>query len=371
MALALVSAPLLASTEVPETVSKVELHTYVLVGMAALQMVFIVVLAGVIKNLGRSTEIWDKYKENASKAGLMLVLLGLPALASAADGGMNTGSSAFFWLMVGVNILLFCVVLIMLGMLRGLIRTLRGVQQDVEAVEPEPDLLANWSKTLTKAVDIEHEDEVMMDHEYDGIRELDNALPPWWLWMFYATCIFAVIYLAVYHVFGVMPLQGEEYELAMEEGRLQVEAYQASLTDRVDENTVVMMTEQKNLDNGKKIYDKLCVACHGPNGEGGIGPNFTDPEWLHGCDIKSVFSTIKYGVPEKGMISWKTQLKPPEIQNVSSYILYAFQTGEPVAGGKEPQGEVCDPSAREAPPEGSAPADSTVVDTTAVAQLPE
>lgn len=363
LATAVAAAPLYASTEASDAVSNAQLHTYVLVGMAALQMVFIVVLAGIIKNLGRSTDLWSKYRENASKAGLLLALITVPAWASAAGEQapfLLMKASNLFWMLIMVNIILFAIVIILLGTLRGMIRTMRGVPEEEAVPEAEPDILASLSKSLTNAVDIEHEDEVLLDHEYDGIRELDNALPPWWVWMFYATIVFAVVYLSLYHVLGLMPLQTEEYAIEMEEGRQQVAAYQATLTDRVDENTVVMMTEQKNLDNGQKIYEELCVACHGANGEGGIGPNFTDPEWLHGCDIKSVFTTVKYGVPEKGMISWKTQLKPPEMQNVSSYILHTFQTGSPIAGGKEPQGEVCMPDGTEAAPEEVAPVDSTV-----------
>ena len=349
--------------------------SYTLVGIALFQMIFIIVIASIMKNLSRSTDVWSKFKKNGG-VGILLALIAIPSL------GFTNGADApfllmkvndLFWVLISVNIVLFFIVVIMLGTVRGMIRNLKGQEEPVAVVEEEPDFLTTMTKSLTKAVDIDHEEDVLMDHEYDGIQELDNVLPPWWLWMFYATVVFAVVYLFGYHVFSVWPSSEEEYAIEMEEGRAQVAAYQATLTDRVDENTVVLMTDEKALVNGEKLYTELCVACHGVNGEGGIGPNFTDEYWLHGCDIKSLFTTVKYGVPEKGMISWKTQMKPPEMQNVSSYILSKFQTGTPVAGGKDPQGEACTAVAGESSDntdeDGAAPADTTVTIDTLVTAL--
>ena len=203
-----------------------------------------------------------------------------------------------------------------------------------------------------------------MHHEYDGIRELNNVLPPWWLWLFYGTIIWGVVYLVNVHILGVMPLQAEEYEQEMAQAKEDVAAYLAQFSNLVDESNVTVATDESTLASGESIYKQFCVACHGANGEGGVGPNMTDAYWIHGGGIKNVFKTIKYGVPQKGMISWQSQLKPSEMQAVASYILTLQGTDPP--NQKEPQGEIWKEEAapaEEAPVEEEAPvtADSTAV----------
>jgi len=363
-----------SSSELSDTLNNT---VYILVGTAIFQMVFIMVIAGIMKNLGASSDLWSKYKNGAGKAGMLLVLFAFPTFTFAAGSEVPfllMKTADLFWLLISVNSVLFAIVVVLLGIMKSMIRSMRG-EEEVEAIAAiaEPSFIETFSKSLTNRVDMEHEDDVLLDHEYDGIHELDNVLPPWWLWLFYGSIVFAVVYLFGYHVFSVWPLSEEEYAIEMEEGRQSVLAYQATLTDRVDENTVTYVVDPGALKNGEEIYTQSCVACHMADGAGGIGPNFTDEFWIHGCDIKDVFSTIKYGVPEKGMISWKTQLKPPEIQNVASYILYAFQTGSPVANGKEPQGEVCEPFATEGsdatPEDAEMPTDSVTNDTLITAML--
>lgn len=350
--------------------------TYILIGTALFQMVFIMITAGIMQNLSRSSDVWSKFKKNGGKVGLLLVLFAIPGLsfgASVDTPFLLMKTHDLFWLLISVNLILFMIVVILLGIVRGMIRNMKDEVALEEIVVEEPDFITSMTRSLTKAVDIEHEEDVLLDHEYDGIHELDNVLPPWWLWMFYATIIFAVVYLFGYHVFSVWPLSEEEYAIEMEEGRQSVAAYQAQQTDLVDENSVTYVVDPGALKNGEEIYTQSCVACHMADGAGGIGPNFTDEFWIHGCDIKDVFSTIKYGIPEKGMISWKTQLKPPEMQNVASYILHTFQTGSPVANGKEPQGEVCEPFGTEGsdatPEDTEMPTDSVTHDTLVTAML--
>ena len=198
-------------------------------------------------------------------------------------------------------------------------------------------------KRATNVVPIEKEADIMLEHPHDGIRELDNSLPPWWLAMFYITILFAVVYLFYYHVLDYGPSQSEEYAIEMEEAEEAVKAYLASQADQVDENTVELLQDEDQLALGKTIYDANCALCHGYLGEGGIGPNFTDQYWIHGGDIKDLFRTVKYGVPEKGMISWSNQLRPADMQRVSSYILTLVGTNPPNA--KEAQGELYVPQA--------------------------
>lgn len=198
-----------------------------------------------------------------------------------------------------------------------------------------------WSrlnKQAWKLVPVEKEKDILFDHEYDGIRELDNSLPPWWVAMFYITIVFAVVYLGYYHVTGYGVDQETEYAMEMERAEEAVQAYLAKQSDQVDENNVVALVDAKDLALGETIFTTYCSACHGQLGEGGVGPNLTDEYWVHGGSIADVFKTIKYGVPEKGMIAWNTQLRPAEIQKVASYIMSLVGTNPP--NGKEPQGEL-------------------------------
>lgn len=179
--------------------------------------------------------------------------------------------------------------------------------------------------------------ENLLDHDYDGIMELDNNLPPWWLYMFYGTIIFAVIYSMYFFGMGDFKQQDElNNEIAVAEA--QIAKFKEKNGPSIDENSAVLLTDAAQLKDGEEIYSKNCVACHAANGGGGVGPNFTDDAWIHGNTINDLFKTIKYGVPEKGMIPWKSQLNPEQIQNVASYILTEFK-GKNVEGGKEPQGE--------------------------------
>ena len=192
-------------------------------------------------------------------------------------------------------------------------------------------------KFLTRAVPVEREADVMLDHNYDGIRELDNSLPPWWKWGFIVTIIFAVVYLMSYEVAGTGKSSLEEYqeELAFAEKAKSVRMKLSG--ENINEESVIVLKDAASLNEGKNIYQKNCVACHLADGGGQVGPNFTDEYWIHGGGIRNLFITITDGVPEKGMISWKTQLTPKQIQEVGSYIL-TFQGTKPLVA-KEPQGD--------------------------------
>lgn len=198
-----------------------------------------------------------------------------------------------------------------------------------------------WVKEQTKVVAIENEEDVMLDHEYDGIRELDNILPPWWVSLFNITIVIAVVYFGYYEVTGYGQTQAEEWETEMAEAKIAVKAYIDSQPNMIDENSVVLLEGEGDLAAGKEIYTTNCTVCHGDGGEGGVGPNFADEYWLHGGGIKNIFKTVKYGVPEKGMIAWKSSLKAADMQKVSSYIL-TFQGTDP-ENGKEAEGDLWEP----------------------------
>lgn len=199
------------------------------------------------------------------------------------------------------------------------------------------------SDKIWNLVPKDKEQDIDLGHEYDGIRELDNSLPPWWLWLFYGTIIWAAVYLWYYHMSDKGPNQEQEYIAAMELGDAEKAKFQAKQADVVDEKTVTLLVGEKELAEGKEIYITNCKVCHGDNGEGLVGPNFTDKYWIHGGSINDLFKTIKYGVPDKGMISWQAQLKPGMIQKVASYIL-SFQGTNP-PNQKEPQGVLYEPAA--------------------------
>jgi len=185
---------------------------------------------------------------------------------------------------------------------------------------------------------IEEEGELILDHNYDGIRELDNKLPPWWVYLFYATILFGVVYLARFHVFNDYD-QALEYEMEIAEAQAAIEAYRKTAKDLVDVNTVTLLTEASDLNAGKALFETNCVVCHMADGGGGIGPNLTDQHWILGGGIKNVFRTISEGGRDgKGMIAWKQTLKPAEMAQVASYVL-SFQGTTP-ANPKAPEGDV-------------------------------
>lgn len=203
----------------------------------------------------------------------------------------------------------------------------------------------SWWKQLHnrswKLVPIEKEKDILLDHDYDGIQELDNVLPPWWLALFWAGVIGGFAYLGYYHIWDIGPNSSEEYVAEMKYAKAQVAQFLSRNVAQIDENNVAIVEDESKLSFGSSLFTANCAACHGQNGEGGIGPNMTDEYWIHGGHINDIFKTIKYGVPAKGMMAWKSQLRGSDIQNISSYIL-TLQGTNP-ANAKEPQGELYEP----------------------------
>ncbi len=227
----------------------------------------------------------------------------------------------------------------------------KGVEEVVETYrQPQESWWSRFMKTATKAVPVSQEKDIDLGHDYDGIRELDNKLPPWWLWMFYISIIFSIIYWTLFHITGSAPGMHQEYEQDMKKANTAIAAYMAKQAEQVDENNVAMLEDPQEIELGKSIFNTSCTPCHGTMGEGNsIGPNLTDEYWLHGGGIKNVFSTIKYGVIEKGMQSWKENLRATDMQRVASYILTLQGTNPP--GAKDPQGDLWKPEQDAAQPE--------------------
>lgn len=185
---------------------------------------------------------------------------------------------------------------------------------------------------------LEKEQEIVLDHNYDGIRELDNNLPPWWVYMFYATIIFGVGYFVYYEMFDG-PNQIDEYETEVAQAKLDIAEFKKNNKDLIDAESVEFLDSPSDLAAGKALYTANCVACHKDNGGGGIGPNLTDDYWILGGGIKNIYNTISEGGRAgKGMIAWKTDMKPSEIAQVSSYVMTLHGTNP--ADGKEAEGEI-------------------------------
>jgi len=204
-----------------------------------------------------------------------------------------------------------------------------------------------WSKFYLKinnTVPLEEEQTLELDHNYDGIKELDNHLPPWWTWLFIGTVVWAAIYLFVYHVSTDLPLQQQEYQNELtyaEEQAIKLGAAQPQAA--FDENTLVYSADAEILSSGSKVFSTNCVACHKNDGGGNaIGPNLTDAYWVHGGEIKNIFLTIKNGVVEKGMPAWGKAMSPKDVRDVTFYVMSLQGSNPPNA--KEPQGELFKPA---------------------------
>lgn len=162
------------------------------------------------------------------------------------------------------------------------------------------------------------QDPLLLDHEADGIRELDNNLPRWWVWLFYLTIAFSVVYLLWYHVFRVGDLQAAEYLKEMERG----DKIKSAALARFEQSLTSMepLQDQAILAKGRQTFVTLCAPCHREDGGGLVGPNLTDDYWIHGAAFADNLKVIWNGVPEKGMVSWKGVLQPQDIHAVASYI---------------------------------------------------
>lgn len=173
-------------------------------------------------------------------------------------------------------------------------------------------------------------------HSYDGIKELNNRVPPWFNYLFLGTIVFGIIYFVDYHVLKVSPLMLSEYQKEIDDAATQRQILSAS-EPPIDETKLTALHDEASIKKGEEIFKKYCVSCHGDNGQGLVGPNLTDQYWIHGGGIKNVYATIKNGVPAKGMISWQLVLTGKQIQEAGSYVL-SLQGSNP-AGAKPPQGE--------------------------------
>lgn len=175
----------------------------------------------------------------------------------------------------------------------------------------------------------------LREHNFDGIQEYDNQLPRWWVYKFIITIIFAAIYLYWYQLADLGGTLYDEYKgdakRAAEE-----QAAQAPQTGKSEQELRAMLQDPKNLQAGSQIFMTRCLSCHGPEGQGLVGPNLTDNYWIHGGKMTDIVQTITKGVPEKGMIPWGGQLTQDEIYQVATYV--KSLKGKQVSNPKKPEG---------------------------------
>lgn len=232
-----------------------------------------------------------------------------------------------------VNLILL-VILVLLVAIEAVVKAADNIVYQLLSEEEKAKLAADenlkltekpWFKKLmsklTRTVPIENEASLLLNHDYDGIKELDNNLPPWWVYSFYACIVFAAVYLVRFEIMGA---DNQEMELKKElaQAKIEVAEYMKNAPDLMDEKSVTQLTEPADLAIGKTLFENNCAACHRADAGGQIGPNLTDDHWILGGGIKNIFHTITNGGRDgKGMISWKGTLKPKEIQKVASYIM--------------------------------------------------
>ena len=232
-----------------------------------------------------------------------------------------------------VNLILL-VILVLLVAIEAVVKAADNIVYQLLSEEEKAKLAADenlkltekpWFKKLmsklTRTVPIENEASLLLNHDYDGIKELDNNLPPWWVYSFYACIVFAAVYLVRFEIMGA---DNQEMELKKElaQAKIEVAEYMKNAPDLMDEKSVTQLTEPADLAIGKTLFENNCAACHRADAGGQIGPNLTDNHWILGGGIKNIFHTITNGGRDgKGMISWKGTLKPKEIQKVASYIM--------------------------------------------------
>lgn len=311
-------------------------------------MISIGLVGASIKTLLKSEKFKNRPNKKANEGSetrsktikTLLVLIGLASIPSSASAfqfdmtstGMVEVNSTDIWIWVCINIILIWVLLY-----------LRKVMNEiVEEINPKPKTVKVKSsrkvlKVLTRTVDVENEETILMDHEYDGIQELDNNLPPWWLWGFYISIVYAFLYMGYYHILNIGDSQVEAYEKEMVEAKIARDAWLKNAAMNVDENTATFMSSDSDLGSGARVFKENCKVCHGESAEGLNGPNLTDDYWIYGNDIKTVFTTIKYGRGDKAeMPPHIDKLNPVEIQQVASYIMQL----DYVASDKSPEGNL-------------------------------
>jgi len=326
--------------------------------LSTLLVVCTIVLAFVIWGMGQalvaiSKQVMDKNRQSGNLVSITLligfVLLSQSGFAQTATtaatdavatapnyGGLSANN---FYAFAGVLLIEIAAIIFLAFSIRRVYMEL--LPEKVVVKLPSAKFSDWWtvvdSKFFTKAVAVEREADILLDHDYDGIRELDNSLPPWWKYGFIITIIFAFVYIGIFHVFGTGKNPTEEYATEMEMAKVEIAAFEATNKDKIDENNVPM-ADAAGISSAKILYEANCVACHLSDGGGNVGPNLTDDYWLHKGSLNAIYNTLKIGYPAKGMQSWSTKFSPKEMSQLASYVksLRGTKTSAP----KAPEGDL-------------------------------
>ncbi len=314
-------------------------------------MILLLIVIGILATIlvGAADVKLKKRKQETGNPGIITYLLLFALLIPggsllAQDAPANTAvaktigglQASTFYLMAVVIFIELAVIIIMLINIRLLIKTERDKiirVSDAEALEAKRTRISWWDR-FNKFRPVSQEAELDLGHEYDGIRELNNRLPPWWIYGFYLSIIFAGVYLWRFHVSHDGPSSKQEYEISVARAELKTKEYLKTKGDAVDENSVKLLTAADDLAEGKIIFMKSCGSCHQESGAGNVGPNLTDDFWVYGNDLKSIFKTIRYGI--NAMPQWQNSYSNKQIAQVTSYIKSLRGTNPPNA--KAPQG---------------------------------
>jgi cytochrome c oxidase cbb3-type subunit 3 len=320
---------------------------YSLLATAILLMIIVIALTYVLNNLATIyLQDWKRDKKNTTKSivGIGALLSLMSQVAQAQDATAVTPSPTFGIdlanMPVDIYVLMFAVLVEMImvyGLVKSIFRLLRQVEEEIPSTDEPMVPEKTFFQTINQTVAIEEEHTLDLQHDYDGIRELDNKVPSWWMMSFYASILFGVIYMIRMYGTQTLPTQLEELAEANKVAAIQKEAYLKLAANNVDENSV-KISDAAGIAAGKDLFKTNCVACHGSGGEGTVGPNLTDDYWLHQGGLKDIFYTIKYGWAEKGMKSWKEDFSPSQMADIASYVSTLRGTNPP--NPKEKQGEL-------------------------------
>lgn len=322
---------------------------YTLVGVAALLACVIYILGSVFLMAIKNRIAEEKRNGTFTKTGIMIgILLTAVATANAQSpvpvGAKTVVSENVMYIIASVIVLELLLIFYLAFGIRSFLKKESAtiVAQPLEAVKNEK--IPWFDRIYNRNTDA---DIIKLDlgHDYDGIKELDNDIPIWWKYGFGFCILFAIVYLYSYHIAESRPLQQKELQIDQEIAAIKQAAYLEKSANNVDEKTVKMLG-LSDIEAGKALFIKpgACATCHAENGSSivngapGIGPNLTDEYWIHKGDLKSIFATIKYGWPEKGMKSWKDDYSPLQIAQLASYVKSLQGTNPSPA--KEKQGEL-------------------------------
>lgn len=352
MASLLLSPALVQAADAAAPASEGARLNVALIGLVSVMLILLLII-GLLGNVLRQLAFAyrDKMREERSRsnAGKVLSILfvvcatamqafaqeaPIAEIAAPAPQIISGISNNDFYIMIGMLAFEIAVLISLILLIRTMVKLMAARPELAPALKEIK--LPFWDR-LNSAVAVEKEQDIMLDHDYDGIKELDNSLPPWWKYGFYLTIIVSFVYMWYYHAGGSGPSSLDEYAAEVKKGEIEKAAYLAKSANNVDENTVTM-GDAASIAAGEGLFQASCAACHAKDGGGGVGPNLTDEYWLHGGSIKDVFKSIKYGWADKGMKSWKDDFSPKQIADISTYI--RSLKGSSPAAPKEKQGEL-------------------------------